>query len=64
MTLLTTTQAAKPGLGARRLRTLCSQGRIPGAQLLGGIWLLPAGFTVSPGKPVGNPNWKRRAPRR
>ena len=33
MTLLTTTQAAKPGLGARRLRTLCSQGRISAAVL-------------------------------
>lgn len=58
--LITTTQAAKPGLGARRLRTLCATGRIPGAQLLGGIWLLPEAFVVAPGKPVGNPTWGRK----
>ena len=62
MDLITISQAARPGLGARRLRTLCSQGRVPGAKLLGSVWVLPAGYSISPGRPAGNPNWKRRAP--
>lgn len=32
----------KWGIGARRINTLCSEGRIDGAQKIGNMWVLPA----------------------
>lgn len=31
----------KWGIGARRINTLCSEGRIEGAQKLGNMWIMP-----------------------
>lgn len=39
MTLKETSE--KWGIGARRINTLCSEGRIPGAQKLGNMWVIP-----------------------
>ena len=33
-----------------RLRVLCRQGRVKGAQLIGNRWVLPDNFTISPPK--------------
>ena len=41
--MLSITQVAKLlGIPAVTLRRLCRQGHVPGAQFIGGIWLLPA----------------------
>ena len=40
MTLKETSE--KWGIGARRINTLCAEGRIPGAQKLGNMWVVPA----------------------
>ena len=32
----------------RRVRALCAQGRIPGAQRIGSVWVLPKGIRVIP----------------
>jgi hypothetical protein len=48
----------KLNISDRRIRALCNQGRIPGAQLIGGTWVLPddpkitAGTRTRPGKAV------------
>lgn len=34
--------AEKWGLGARRIQTLCVEGRIPGATKIGSYWAIPA----------------------
>lgn len=39
MTLKETSK--KWGIGARRINTLCVEGRIPGAQKLGNMWVIP-----------------------
>ena len=31
----------KWGIGERRIRTLCSEGRIEGASKIGNIWIIP-----------------------
>lgn len=42
MDYMTITEAAeKWKISNRRIQTLCSQGRVPGAERLGYIWLLP-----------------------
>ena len=33
--------AEKWGIGARRINTLCSEGRIPGATKIGNMWVIP-----------------------
>jgi hypothetical protein len=43
------TQAAKLlGVSARRMRVLCAQDRVSGAQKVGGMWVLPDNPRVSP----------------
>ena len=43
MELLTTTQIAEIwGISRRRVTTLCHEGRIEGASLLGNTWLIPS----------------------
>ena len=40
--MLTVLQAAaRLGIAETTLRVHCRQGRVPGAQFIGGIWLLP-----------------------
>jgi hypothetical protein len=39
--------AAKLGISAERLRALCREGRIEGAKLVGGVWVLPARAKVT-----------------
>lgn len=39
MTLKETSE--KWGIGSRRINTLCVEGRIPGAQKLGNMWIIP-----------------------
>ncbi|MDO4975032.1 MAG: DNA-binding protein [Alphaproteobacteria bacterium] len=39
MTLKETSE--KWGIGARRINTLCVEGRIPGAQKIGNMWVVP-----------------------
>ncbi len=39
MTLKETSE--KWGIGARRINTLCSEGRIPGATKIGNMWVVP-----------------------
>ena len=42
MKFLSTTEAAeKWGIGKRRVRILCANGRIPGASLVGNTWIIP-----------------------
>lgn len=33
--------AEKWGIGARRINTLCAEGRIPGAAKIGNMWVIP-----------------------
>ena len=40
MTLKETSE--KWGIGSRRINALCVEGRIPGAQKLGNMWVIPA----------------------
>ena len=40
MTLKETSE--KWGISSRRINTLCVEGRIPGAQKLGNMWIIPA----------------------
>ena len=40
MTLKETSE--KWGIGSRRINTLCVEERIPGAQKLGNMWIIPA----------------------
>ena len=40
MTLKETSE--KWGIGARRINTLCSEGRIEGATRLGNMWVIPS----------------------
>lgn len=35
-------------LGARRIRVLCASGRISGAKLIGGTWVLPDVPVITP----------------
>jgi hypothetical protein len=49
--LITLADAAQSlGLSLRRVQQLCAQRRIPGARLIGKVWMLPERFTVTPGK--------------
>lgn len=46
---ITCTQAAKKhSVTARRIQRLAHDGRIPGATLHAGVWLIPDDFKVSP----------------
>lgn len=47
--------AQRLGLDPSRVRVLCRQRRIPGAKLLGRVWMLPADFTITPGVPGRKP---------
>ena len=40
--LSTSDAAVKWGIKRRRLSFLCAEGRIPGAMLIGGTWMIPA----------------------
>ncbi len=47
--MITVSQAARSkDLTRQHLAKLCKQGRIPGAQFLYGLWLLPEKFTITP----------------
>ena len=35
--------SSKWGISARRINTLCSEGRIPGAAKIGNMWVIPEG---------------------
>ena len=49
-----TSAAQRTGKGERWIRTLCQQGRVPGAHLFDGtIWMVPT--TWAPTAPVGRP---------
>lgn len=56
MSISTKDAAAKLDVSERRVRVLCQQGRIKGAELIGGSWILPdnpvitAGTRTRPGK--------------
>jgi excisionase family DNA binding protein len=41
--------AARLKLSERRVQILCKQRRIPGAKLIGRIWMLPEEFKITPG---------------
>jgi hypothetical protein len=43
-----TDAAVRLGVSARRIQILAKSGRIPGAQKIGGAWVLPADFKVKP----------------
>jgi hypothetical protein len=46
---ISTTEAGqKWGISGRRVAVLCAEGRVPGAMLVGGTWILPAD-TAKPG---------------
>src|SRR5512139_2498549 len=45
-----TDAAAKLGVTPRTLQIKCAARRIPGARLIGRVWMLPENFTVVPGK--------------
>ena len=42
--------AAQRGICLRSLQTLCKNRRVPGAKLIGRLWMLPENFTITPGK--------------
>ena len=43
-------EAAKArGMNLRQLQILCKTRRVPGARLIGRLWMLPEGWTVTPG---------------
>jgi hypothetical protein len=37
-------------MNLRHLQTLCKTRRVPGAKLIGRLWMLPDQFTIIPGK--------------
>jgi hypothetical protein len=41
--------ARKQGVTQRRLRMLCDEGRIAGAQKVAGVWLIPTSFRIKAG---------------
>lgn len=42
MKYLSTTEISKKwGIGRRRIQILCSDGRIPGASMVGNTWIIP-----------------------
>lgn len=52
MDYMTISEAAtKWNLSNRRIQTLCSQGRIPGAERAGYCWLLPKDVSVGSSRP-------------
>lgn len=48
---ISVSEAAKllNGVSDRRVRVLCRQGRIPGAEFISGVWILPANPIVKKG---------------
>lgn len=42
--------AEKLDITERRLRTLCAGGRVKGAKLVSGVWVLPATIKIEAGK--------------
>lgn len=42
--------AERIGMNLRQLQILCKDRRVPGAKLIGRLWMLPADFTITPGK--------------
>lgn len=42
--------AERIGMNLRQLQILCKDRRVPGARLIGRLWMLPADFTITPGK--------------
>jgi excisionase family DNA binding protein len=54
--MLSVAEVAKQlGVDRSRVRVLCRQRRIPGAKLVGRIWLLPDHFKITPGVPGRRP---------
>jgi len=50
MKMISVREAAKAaGVSPRRIQQLVTAGRIPGAEKVAGVWLVPTGFTVAPG---------------
>lgn len=46
--MISARQAAEAvGVSMRRIQQLAGAGRIPGAQRVAGVWLIPEGFTVT-----------------
>ena len=43
--------AAMVGISSSRMRALCRQGRVPGARLIGGAWIVPERFKITPADP-------------
>lgn len=37
------------GINLRQLQILCKRSRVPGARLVGRLWMLPPDFTITPG---------------
>lgn len=58
--------ALRADLSESRMRKLCRDGRIPGAtkRAVPGsvypVWEVPDNFCIMPGKPPGNPNFRRK----
>lgn len=53
--MITITEAAnRLGIPARTLRHWCRQGRVPGAKMVGPIWLVPIGAQIDRSK-MGRP---------
>ena len=38
------------GMNLRQLQILCKNRRVPGAKLIGRLWMLPVDWTITPGK--------------
>lgn len=38
------------GMNLRQLQILCKNRRVPGAKLIGRLWMLPERWTIIPGK--------------
>lgn len=56
-------EAAKlAGVTSARMRQLCSKGRIPGAQLIRGVWMVPRHFTITRGTRGPKRSGAHRAP--
>lgn len=45
----TTEAAAILGIARKRLSLLCKQRRVPGARLVGRVWLVPEAPVITPG---------------
>lgn len=54
--LISVTEAARRlGVSKAWVVRLCQQGRIPGAQKIGGVWVIPVGAKIKPAVPRKSP---------